>query len=113
MQENSEIHSRADNELSDELNQPIGEAVITGWEAERGILLAAERIRRMEAQNAIENVQGDCDFADGAALVIAGIADVASIMDEPSEDKDIERHSDSKVLAEEIRRKEALGMHMG
>ena len=67
----------------------------------------------MEAQNAIENAQSDCDFADGAALVIAGIADVASIMDEPTEDEDIERHSDSKVLAEEIRRKEALGMHMG
>ena len=34
-------------------------------------------------------------------------------MDESEEDEDIERHSDSKVLAEEIRRKEALGMHMG
>ncbi|MBR6624198.1 MAG: relaxase, partial [Ruminococcus sp.] len=105
--------SGADNQLSDELNQPIGETVVTGWEAERGILLAAERIRRMEAQNAIENAQSDCDFADGAALVIAGIADVAAIIDEPEEDEDVERHSDSKVLAEEIRRKEALGMHMG
>ena len=54
-----------------------------------------------------------CDFAVGAVDVIAGIADVASIIDEPKEDEDIERHSDSKVLAEEIRRKEALGMHMG
>ena len=44
---------------------------------------------------------------------VAGIADVAAIMDEPTEDEDIERHSDSQVLAEEIRRKEALGMHMG
>ena len=113
MQENSEIHSRADNELSDELNQPIGKAVVTGWETERGILLAAERIRRMETQNAIENAQVGCDFAVGAVDVIAGIADVASIIDEPKEDEDIERHSDSKVLAEEIRRKEALGMHMG
>ena len=113
MQENSEIHSRADNELSDELNQPIGKAVVTGWETERGILLAAERLRRMETQNAIENTQSDCDFAVGALDIVAGIADVASIMDEPTEDEDIERHSDSKVLAEEIRRKEALGMHMG
>ena len=113
MQENSEIHSRADNELSDELNQPIGKAVVTGWETERGILLAAERIRRMEAQNAIENAQVGCVFTDGAALVIAGIADVASIMDESEEDEEIERHSDSKVLAEEIRRKKALGIHMG
>ena len=113
VQEDTEIHGRADNELSDEFNQSIGKAVITGWEAERGILLAAERIRTMEAQNAIENAQSGCDFTDGAALVIAGIADVASIIDEPKEDEDIERHSDSKVLAEEIRHKEALGMHMG
>ena len=113
VQTHSANHSRADNELSDELNQPIGETVVTGWEAERGILLAAERIRRMEAQNAIENAQSDCDFAVGAADLIAGIADVAAIIDEPTEDEDIERHSDSKVLAEEIRRKEALGMHMG
>ena len=53
------------------------------------------------------------DFAVGAVDVIAGIADVAAIIDEPEEDEDIEWHSDSKVLAEEIRRKEALGMHMG
>ena len=106
-------NSRTDNELSDEFNQSIGKAVITGWEAERGILLAAERIRRMETQNAIKNAQSDCDFAFGAVDLIAGIADVAAIMEEPSEDEDIERHSDSKVLAEEIRRKEALGMHMG
>ena len=86
---------------------------VTGWETERGLLLAAERIRRMEAQNTIENAQSDCDFAVGALDLVAGIADVASIMDEPTEDEDIDRHSDSKVLAEEIRRKEALGMHMG
>ena len=113
VQTHSANNSGADNELSDELNQPIGEAVITGWEAERGILLQAEKLRRMEAQNAIENAQSDCDFTVGAADLIAGIADVAAIIDEPTEDEDIERHSDSKVLAEEIRRKEALGMHMG
>ena len=104
--------SRTDDKLPDESHQPIREAVVTGWEAERGILLAAERIRRMEAQNTIENAQSDCDFAVGALDLVAGIADVASIIDEPEEDEDIERHSDSKVLAEEIRRKEALGMHM-
>ncbi len=113
VQADSEIHGGTDNKLPDELNQPVGEAVITGWEAERGILLAAERIRRMEAQNAIENAQVDCDFTDCAVDIIAGIADVASIIDESKEDEDIERHSDSKVQAEEIRRKEALGMHMG
>ena len=66
----------------------------------------------METQNAIENAQVGCDFTVGAVNVIAGIADVAAIIDEPIEDEDIERHSDRKVLAEEIRRKEALGMHM-
>ncbi len=110
---NSANNSRADEQFPDELNQPIGEVVITGWEAERGILLAAERIRRMEAQNAIENATMDCDFAVSAVDVIAGIADVATIIDAPEEDEDIERRSDSKVLAEELRRKEALGMHMG
>jgi len=105
--------SRTDDKLPDESHQSIGETVLTGWETERGILLAAEKIRRMEAQNAIENAQSDCDFADGAADLIAGIEDVAAIIDESKEDEDIERHSDSKVLAEEIRRKDALGMHMG
>ena len=113
MQADSANHSRTDKQFLDESHQPVGEAVITGWETERGILLTTERIRRMEAQNAIENAQVDCDFTVGAADLIAGIADVASIIDEPTEDEDIERHSDTKVLAEEIRRKEALGMHMG
>ena len=106
-------NSGADKQLADELNQSIGKAVITGWETERGLLLAAERIRRMEAQNAIENAQSDCDFTVDTLDLVASIADVAAIIDEPEEDEDIERHSDSKVLAEEIRRKEALGMHMG
>ena len=73
----------------------------------------AEKFRRMETQNAIENAQSDCDFTVGALDLVAGISDVASIIDEPTEDEDIERNSDSKILAEEIRRKEALGMHMG
>ena len=113
VQADSEIHGRADDKLPDESHQSIREAVITGWEAERGILLATERIRRMETQNAIENAQSDCDFAVGTLDLVAGIADVAAIMDESEEDEEIERHSDSKVLAKEIRRKEALGMHMG
>ncbi len=112
MQEDSEIHGRTDEQFTDESHQPIGEAVVTGWETERGILLQAEIARRMEAQNAIENAQVGCDFAVGALDLIAGIADVGSIIDEPAENEDIERHSDSKILAEEIRRKETLGMHM-
>ena len=113
MQENSEIHGGADNKLSDEPHQSVGETVVTGWEAERRILLQTEISRRMEAQNAIENAQMGCDFTVGAADLIAGVADVAAIIDEPTEDEYVERHSDSKILAEEIRRKEALGMHLG
>ena len=104
--------SGTNHQFTDEPNQPIRKAVVTGWETERGILLQAEIARRMEAQNAIENVQDNCDFTVGAVDVVTGITAVAAIMDEPSEDEDIEQHSDSKVLAEEIRRKEALGMHM-
>ena len=113
MQADSANHSRTDKQFSDELNQSIGEAVVTGWEAERRILFEAEKLRRMETQNAIENAQVGCDFSVGAVDVVAGIADVATIIDESEEDEDIERHSDSKILAEEIRRKEALGMHLG
>ncbi len=51
----------------------------------------------MEAQNAIENAPLGCDFTVDTLDLIAGIADVASIMDESTEDEDIERHSDSKV----------------
>lgn len=106
-------YSRADECFADKLNQTVGEAVLTGWEAERGILLEAERLRRMETQNAIENAQGGCDIADGDALIIGGIADLAAIIDESEEDEDIDRHSDSKLLTEEARLKEALGMHLG
>ena len=113
IQTHSANNSGADKQFTDQSHQPVGEVVLTGWEAERGILLAAERLRRMETENAIENAQSDCDFTVGVADLIAGIADVAAIIDEPTEDEDIERHSDSKVLAEEIRRKEALGMHLG
>ncbi len=113
VQTHSANNSGADNELPDEFNKPVGEIVFTGWEDERRILFEAEKLRRMEAQNAIENVQSDCDFAVGAVDLVSGIADVATIIDESEEDEDVDRHSDSKVLAEEIRRKEALGMHLG
>lgn len=104
--------SRTDDKLPDESHQSIGETVITGWETERGILLAAERIRRMETQNAIENAQNDCDFADGAALVIAGIAAVAAVIEDPNDDDEFIYHEDSKLLRKERRHKEELGMKM-
>ncbi len=45
--------------------------------------------------------------------VVGGIA-AASIIDEPEpeDNEDIDRHSDSRALAEERRRKEQLGLHI-
>ncbi len=101
MQTHSANHSRADNELSDELNQPIGETIITGWEAERGILFEAEITRRMEAQNTIENAQSDCDFSVGAVDFIAGIADVAAIIDNaPADPEELERYIEAQRAAQ-------------
>ena len=101
VQTHSANNSRADNKLPDELNQPIGETVITGWEAERGILLQAEIARRMEAQNTIENAQSDCDFAVSAVDVVAGIADVATIIDNaPSDPEELERYIEAQGAAQ-------------
>ena len=101
MQAHSANNSGADNELTDKLNQPIGEAVITGWEAERGILLEAEKLRRMETQNAIENAQGDCDFTVGAVDLVAGIADVAAIIDNaPTDPEELERYIEAQRAAQ-------------
>ena len=101
VQTHSTNNSRADNKFSDEFNQPIGEAVITGWEAERGILLEAEKLRRMETQNAIENAQGDCDFTVGAVDLVAGIADVAAIIDNaPTDPEELERYIEAQRVAQ-------------
>ncbi len=101
VQTHSANNSRADNELPDKLNQSVGETVITGWETERGILVQAEKLRRMEAQNAIENAQSDYDFADCAVDVVAGIADVASIIDNaPTEPEELERYIEAQRAAQ-------------
>ncbi len=101
MQTHSANHSGADKQLSDKLNQPIGEAIVTGWEAERGILLQAENARRMEVQNTIENAQSDCDFSVGAVDFIAGIADVATIIDNaPTDPEELERYIEAQRAAQ-------------
>ena len=89
--------------------------VITGWEAERGIWLKAERARRIQAQAQIESCQVDSNFTVGIDSIIGGVTAVASIIeDEPSDDTEyVREHVDSKALAEERERKEALGIHMG
>ena len=89
--------------------------VITGWEAERGIWLEAERTRRVQAQAKIEGSQVDSNLAVSLDSVVSGVAAVASIIeDEPVDDTEYAReYVDSKALAEERERKEALGIHMG
>ena len=89
--------------------------VITGWEAERGIWLEAERARRVQAQAKIEGSQVDSNLAVSLDSVVGGVATMASIIeDEPADDTEYAReHIDSKALAEEREWKEAHGIHMG
>lgn len=103
---NSDYSSNGNGEVS-------GAITVTGWEAERAIFLNAERARRLQAQAQLENVQVDTDIADGIDSVISDVAAMATIIeDEPVDDEDINRHTDSKSLAEERERKAALGVHM-
>ena len=89
--------------------------VLTGWEAERGIWLEAERARRVQAQAQLENSQVDSVLAVSLDSIVGGVTAVATLIeDEPSDDTEYAReHVDSKALAEERERKEALGIHMG
>ena len=89
--------------------------LITGRETERAVWLEAERARRVQAQAKIEGSQVDSDLAVGIDSVVGGVAAMATLIDdEPAEDTEYAReHVDSKALAEERERKEALGIHMG
>ena len=89
--------------------------VLTGWEAERGIWLEAERARRIQAQAKIKSSQVDSDLAVGFDSIVSGVTAVVSMIDdEPADDTEYAReHTDSKALAEERERKEAHGIHMG
>jgi len=90
-------------------------SVLTGWEAEREIWLETESARRIQAQAQLESCQVDSNFTVGIDSIIGGVTAVASIIeDEPADDTEYAReHTDSKALAEERERKEALGIHMG
>ncbi len=88
---------------------------LTGWEAERADLIAAEMLRRAEQEERLATAHsGDSDRAP-APDIISGIAAVASLIeDEPADDTEYAReHVDRKQLAKELRKKEELGMHMG
>jgi len=91
------------------------EPVLTGWEVERGIWLEAERARRIQAQAKIKSSQVDSDLAVGIDSIVGSVAAMATLIeDEPAEDTEYAReYTDSKALAEERERKEALGIHMG
>ena len=101
MQENSEIHSRADNELFDELNQPIGEAVVTGWEVERGILLQAERIRRTQYETQSQADWNSYSDTIGTADIVDSVAGIASIIDNaPTDPEELERYIEAQRAAQ-------------
>ena len=87
-------------------------AIRTGWEPEREEFLATERARRTRAQEQTEMAPDGVDLAGVLDGVVGSISAAASVIDEPEDGEEIERHSDSKALAEERRRKEQLGLHM-
>ena len=88
---------------------------ITGWEAERADLIAAEMLRRAEQKSRLQTAPTGGADRIAAPDIVSGIAAVASIIeDEPADDTEYAReHVDSKALAEERERKEAHGIHMG
>ena len=98
-----------------EAGEISGEPVLTGWEAERADLIAAEMLRRAEQEARHQAAHSSGSDRAPAPDIVGGIAAVASIIeDEPADDTEYAReHVDSKALAEERERKEALGIHMG
>ena len=98
-----------------EAGEISGEPVITGWEAERADLIAAEMLRRAEQEERLQTAHSSGSNRAPASDFISGVADLASIIkDEPDDDTEYAReHVDRKALAEEREHKEALGIHMG
>ena len=98
-----------------EVREISGEPVLTGWEAERADLIAAEMLRRAEQEERLQTALSSSSDRAPALDFIGGVAAVASIIeDEPADDTEYAReHVDSKALAKELRKKEELGMHMG
>ena len=90
---------------------------LTGWEAERADLIAAEMLRRAEQKSRLQTAPTGGADRSTAPDIVSGIAAVASIIEdepEPNDDTEFAReHVDRKALAEERERKEAHGIHMG
>ena len=101
VQTHSANNSRADNQLSYEFNQPIGETVITGWEAERGILLQAERIRRTQYETQSQADWNSYSDTIGTADIVDSVASIASIIDNaPTDPEELERYIEAQRAAQ-------------
>ncbi len=101
MQTHSANNSRADNQLSDEFNQPIGETVITGWEAERRILFEAERSRRTQYETQSQADWNSYSDTIGTADIVDGVANVASIINNaPTDPEELERYIEAQRAAQ-------------
>lgn len=99
MQSNSETDGGTIGTDADKSDKSVRKYEATGWENERGVLLQAEELRRMEVKARLENAQS------GAADIIDGIAAVAAVIDEPTDDDEFIYHEDSKLLRKERRQK--------
>lgn len=90
---------------------------ITGWEAERADLIAAEMLRRTEQKSRLQTAPTGGVDRVSAPDIVGGIAALASMIEdepEPTDDTEYAReHVDRKAFAEERERKEAHGIHMG
>lgn len=85
---------------------------LTGWETERAILFADETARRIQAQTQGHDVENSPGIVCGFGLAADGLGLLASLTEpEPVED-DVWRESDRKELANELEKKEELGMKM-
>ena len=101
VQTHSANNSRADNELSDELNQSIGEAVLTGWETERRILFEAERIRRTQYEMQLQADWNSYSDTIGTADIVDSVASIASIIDNaPTDPEELERYIEAQRAAQ-------------
>ena len=90
-------------------------ACLTGWEAERADLIAAEMLRRAEQKSRLQTAPTGGADRVSTPDIIGGIAALAEIIEnEPTDDTEYAReHVDRKALAKELKKKEELGMHMG
>ena len=101
VQTHSANHSGADSELSDELNQSIGEAVLTGWEVERRILLQAEKLRRKQYETQSQADWNSYSDTISTADIVDSVASVASIIDNaPTDPEELERYIEAQRAAQ-------------